>query len=328
MTPSGTARRWRRIGIVITGGAVLLRGASLLGGTLVVEQMTSGGDASILREQWAAFPTRYLERPEGRIAFDDTGGAGPLVVAVPSMGDLRQEYRFLRPQLAAAGYRVVTIDVRGHGESSTGWSAYSAAAVGSDIVALLRELNAGPATVIGTSMAGGSAAWAAAEAPDLVAGIVLIGPFVRDISSSLVQDLMVKVLLTRPWGPAAWSLYYKSLYRTAPPADLTDYRAALKANLKEPGRFRALQQMAAASKAPVERRLDGVRAPALIVMGSKDPDFKDPAAEASLVADRLQGTALMVEGAGHNPHAEMPEQAGAMIRSFLGDLTGGEAPHA
>ncbi|OUC04926.1 hypothetical protein RY27_30400, partial [Litorilinea aerophila] len=122
--------------------------------------------------------TRYLDVADGFLAYDDQG-EGPLVVCVPSMGDLRAEYRYLVPQLVDAGYRVVTLDVRGHGESSVGWTDYSVAGVGSDLVALLRALDGGPAVLVGTSMAAGAAVWAAAEAPELVAGLVLVGPFVR-----------------------------------------------------------------------------------------------------------------------------------------------------
>ena len=39
-------------------------------------------------------PTQYLQRSEGRIAYEDRGGSGPLVIALPSLGDVRQEYRF------------------------------------------------------------------------------------------------------------------------------------------------------------------------------------------------------------------------------------------
>ncbi|WP_017725851.1 alpha/beta fold hydrolase [Halalkalibacterium ligniniphilum] len=69
--------------------------------------------------------TQSLTLPNGRIAFEDTGGKGPLVICVPGLGDLRQEYRFLAPQLFDAGFRVVTMGLRGHGESSVGWSDYS-----------------------------------------------------------------------------------------------------------------------------------------------------------------------------------------------------------
>ena len=57
--------------------------------------------------------TTYLIRPEGRIAYDRTG-EGPLVVLVPGMGDLRSTYRFLVPVLVAAGFSVVSVDLRGH----------------------------------------------------------------------------------------------------------------------------------------------------------------------------------------------------------------------
>ena len=108
--------------------------------------------------------TNFFQQHSGTIAFDDMGN-GPLVICVPSMGDLRQEYRFLAKPLAEAGYRVISMDVRGHGETSTGWDDYSVAGVGADIVALIRYLNAGPAIIIGESMGAGAAVWAAAEAP-------------------------------------------------------------------------------------------------------------------------------------------------------------------
>ena len=81
----------------------------------------------------------------------------------PGFGDMKEEYRFLAPKLVAAGYRVVAMDLRGHGESSTGWHDHTCAAMGSDMLALIEHLDAGPAMIIGTSMSAGSAAWAAAE---------------------------------------------------------------------------------------------------------------------------------------------------------------------
>ena len=79
-------------------------------------------------------------------------GSGPLVVMAPGFGDLKEEYRFLAPAVVAAGYRAVTMDLRGHGHSSTGWADHSCAALGSDMLALVRHLDAGPAILIGTSM--------------------------------------------------------------------------------------------------------------------------------------------------------------------------------
>lgn len=262
--------------------------------------------------------TLFLERPAGRIAYDDTG-RGPLVICAPSLGDVRAEYRFLAPVLVAAGYRVVTADLRGLGESSTTWDDFSVAGVGSDLVALARHLDAGPAVLIGESMAAGAAVWAAAEAPKQFRGLVLIGPFVRGETSTL-NRLLYGALFSRPWGPAAWQWYYKTLYPTQPPADFAGYVEALGRNLAERGRLEALQQMLVASKAAAEERLPRVQAPALVLMGSKDPDFKQPAAEAQWVAEQLQATCHLIDGAGHYPHAEMPAVAAPHIVAFLATL--------
>lgn len=266
--------------------------------------------------------THFLEHKGGRVAYDDAG-SGPLIICAPSMGDLRGEYRFLATQLDSAGYRAVCMDVRGHGESSTAWDDFSVTGVGSDLLAIIRELDAGPAVLIGTSMAAGAAVWAAAEAPELVQGIVAIGPFVRggETWATRVTRVLFAVLFSRPWGPAMWIKYYNTLYPTAKPEDFDGYKAALHANLTEPGRMEALAKMLAATKAASQERLPLVKAPTLVLMGSRDPDFKDPEAEAKWVADSLRGTYQMIDGAGHYPHAEMPEFTGSAILAFVKTLT-------
>jgi pimeloyl-ACP methyl ester carboxylesterase len=145
---------------------------------------------------------------------------------------------------------------------------------------------------------------------------VLIGPFVRGEGKPLLQ-LMFRVLLARPWGPSLWRRYYKSLYPTRQPADFAEYCAALRANLKQPGRLEALQRMMDASKRASEERIPRVTAPALVLMGSQDPDFKPPEAEAKWVAHALHGTYQLIDGAGHYPQTEMPEVTAPLILKFL-----------
>jgi pimeloyl-ACP methyl ester carboxylesterase len=258
--------------------------------------------------------THYLERPTGKIAYDDAGG-GPLVICVPSMGDLRGEFRFLISQIIAAGYRVISVDVRGHGDTSVTWPDYSISGIGSDLVALIRSLDAGPAVIIGTSMAG-AAVWAAAEAPELVSGMILIGPFVRGGGNWLL-GLFLSLLFSGPWGPAMWLRYYSSLYPTRKPDDFSQYTATLRANLKERGRMKALRHMIRASKAASEERLPRVTAPVLVIMGSKDRDFKNPETEAKWVANSVHGEYKILRETGHYPHAEMPGETGMLVLPFL-----------
>ncbi len=258
--------------------------------------------------------TRYLERPEGRIAYD-VRGEGPLVVCVPGMGDLRSVYRFLAPDLAAAGFRVATMDLRGHGESDVTFSSYDDVAAGADLLALAEHLGA-PAVLVGNSMGAGAAVWAAAEEPGAVAGLVLVGPFVRNASVGRAAALAFRLGLLRPWGPAAWNAWYAKLYPGRPPADLAEHRGRIRESLRRPGRWRAFIATTRTSHEPVEARLDEVRAPSLVVMGERDPDFPDAASEAAWIGERLQAEVLVVPGAGHYPQAEYPEVVGPAVARF------------
>ena len=57
-------------------------------------------------------------------------------------------------------------------------------------------------------------------------------------------------------------------------------------------------------------------------MGERDRDFRDPAAEARLVADRLQAEVVMVPSGGHYPQAEYPEVVAPAVAGFLAGRAG------
>jgi pimeloyl-ACP methyl ester carboxylesterase len=255
----------------------------------------------------------FLDRGEGRIAYD-VRGDGPLIVCVPGMGDLRQVYRFLVPDLVAAGYRVATMDLRGHGASDPGFSRYGDAAAGRDALALIAHLG-GPAVIVGSSMGAGAAVWAAAEAPDAVAGVALLGPFVRGGPTGLAA-LMFRLALLKPWGPAVWHSYYAKFYPGRPPADLDAHRAAIRTSLRRAAHWRSFVRTARAGHADAAARLGEVRAPALVVMGDKDPDWKDPVAEARWIASTLDAELLVVPGCGHYPMTEYPDVANPAVVAF------------
>lgn len=280
----------------------------------------SPGPAVTAPADLAPPPTRFLVREEGRIAYDDTGGPGPLVLAIPGMGDLRSEYRALRPLLRQAGCRVATMDVRGHGETTARWSDLSARAVGSDALALIDHLGGGPAVLLGNSFAAGSALWAAHEAPARVRGVALLGPIVRDGQPSWLARAAVALGFAGPWRVAFWMAYWNSLFPTRKPVDHAEAKAALAANLREPGRMDALRTMVGLSKADTEALVGRSRVPALVVMGTRDPDFPDAVAEARWLGRALGAETLIVEGAGHYPHLEMPERVAPHLLAYLARL--------
>jgi pimeloyl-ACP methyl ester carboxylesterase len=259
--------------------------------------------------------TRFLARPGGRISYD-VAGAGPLVVLVPGMGDLRSSYRYLAPVLVAAGYRVARTDLRGHGDSDTTFASYGDTDTAGDVAALIDELG-GPAVIVGNSMGAGAAVLAAAAQPGLVSGLVLIGPWVRNGATGAVQLALFRLLMARPWVTAAWKSYLPKLYAGQRPADFADYRDRLVANLRRPGYARAFSLTTRTDHAPAEARLGDVAAPALIIMGELDPDFPDPAAEAAWIGQQLHGEVVMVPDAAHYPQSQQPEVTADAITRFL-----------
>lgn len=273
--------------------------------------------------------TEYLEVKGGRIAYEVTGN-GPLVVLSPGLGDTRSTYRFLAPLIADAGYRVANVDLRGHGESSTGWDTYSRTDTAGDLIEVIRKLG-GPATIVGQSFSGGSATIAAAGNHDLVSAIVEIDPATRPPTfsvSALLRNahhrrgvfLLGELLVTG--RVKIWMKYLDVAYPGRKPADWETWRAALQENLSEPGRMQAALKMARSRPVDAAAQLSNVQCPVLVVMGRKDPDWADPEAEAAAIVGLLPaelGRYKMIENAGHYPHAQYPQEVADVLLPFLAE---------
>ena len=271
--------------------------------------------------------TQHLSIGTSTLAYDLVG-EGPLVVLAHGMGDTRRSYRFLVPGLVAAGYRVANVDIRGCGESSVEWDGYSRTDIAGDLVALIRHLG-GPAVVVGQSISGGAATIAAATAPELVVGVVELAPFTRkqpmlDISGLLRSPSyrkgftrLAQVLATG--SLPAWTRYLDLAVPTKP-ADWDAELARTVATMSEAGRMKVLQKMCQTSPADAGAQLANVRCPVLVVEGSADPDWTDPRAEGErILADLPEGLGelAVIEGAGHYPHTETPDEVLALTLPFL-----------
>lgn len=275
---------------------------------------------------------RYVDVAPGRIAYDEIG-EGPLVVLSPGMADTRATYRFLAPLLAEAGFRVASVDLRGHGGSSVEWDSFSRTDTAADLLAVVDELG-GPAVIIGQSFSGGAATIAAATKPESVSAVVEIGPFTRPpkfVLSAFVRNdhnyrrgaLLLGRFALRG-RVETWAKYLDVAYPGRKPDDWDHWLADLQRSLREPGRIRAARGMLKSTPVDAGAHLGHVRCPALIVMGSDDSDFADPQAEAAGIVELLPpglGRFEMIHGAGHYPHAEYPEQVAAVVIPFLEEHT-------
>ena len=231
--------------------------------------------------------TDFLDIDGGRIAYD-VAGEGPLTVLAHGIGDRRQAYRFLAPALVPAGFRVAATDMRGHGDSSIGdWASISRTDVAGDLVALIRHLG----------------------------GLLRIRRYRRAMVRMGGTQIFRSLLL--------WMSYLDVAY-PGKPADYADYMAALRAKLTEPGRMAEFLKTFKTTPADAEAPLPSIRCSALIIMGTEDPDFADPRAEAEAIVAAMPaglGAVAMIEGAGHYPHAQCPDEVAGLITSFLREHT-------
>lgn len=259
--------------------------------------------------------TRLLDRGEGRIAYE-VHGTGPLIVCIPGMGELRSVYRFTVPALVRAGFRVAAMDLRGHGDSDATFTAYDDVAAGQDALALVAELG-GPAVLVGNSMGAGAAVWAAAEQPDLVSGLALVGPFVRNTKINVLMRMAFRLAMSGPWARAMWLSYLPKLYPAQKPADFDTHKAEIGASMRRTGYTKAFSATTRTSHAPAEERLDRLGGiPALVLMGERDPDFPDPRGEADWIGERIGAEVVIVPRAGHYPQVEFPDVVSAKIAGF------------
>jgi pimeloyl-ACP methyl ester carboxylesterase len=199
--------------------------------------------------------------------------------------------------------------------------------VAGDLLALIRHLG-GPAVIVGHSISGGVATIAAAQALELVSGIVEINPFTKTQQLKLGGLLRIRryrrgiSLLTGTQvfrSLRLWTRYLDVAYPTKP-ADYAGYMAALAAKLREPGRMAEFIKTGKSTPADAGAQLPNVECPALIIMGTLDPDFADPRAEGDAIVAAMPaglGAVAMVDGAGHYPHAQCPDEVAALVIPFL-----------
>ncbi|ADG73836.1 alpha/beta hydrolase fold protein [Cellulomonas flavigena DSM 20109] len=267
--------------------------------------------------------------PDGTVSYDVHGPAdGPTVVLVPGLGDLRSSWRDLVGPLVDAGHRVVTTDVRGHGDGTHGFTRHGVEPTADDVRELLDTLDVDaehPAVLVGASFAAGAVARVAAQDPDRVRGVVLVAYAGNGEPAGRSVRLQIRLLLARPWGPRAWTGFYRSLLRGRKAAWTDAHLADLRRALRDPAALADVRALALALVGGGHRTLLGqVTRPVLVVTGTLDPEHPDPtAAHAATMAavphDAVTG--VLVPEAGHYPQHQRPDVVVPALLDFLAGLT-------
>jgi len=110
-----------------------------------------------------------------KIAYEERGTGSPAFVFVHGWTCNRS---FFAPQAEAFAkrHRVVSVDLRGHGESDKPQGVYPISAYADDVAHVIGELKLGKVIAVGHSMGGVTVLQLAVAHPDRVAGIVMVDP--------------------------------------------------------------------------------------------------------------------------------------------------------
>jgi pimeloyl-ACP methyl ester carboxylesterase len=208
--------------------------------------------------------------------------------------------------------RLISVELRGHGGSDKPGGAYRLSTLAADVRGLMDVLGIASAMVVGHSLGSLVAQHLAADTPERVDRLVLIG-------------LMVEPPVTR-----GDSLGAEIAGWTAPPSRDHPFLAAFQSNsgavdagfvataIEKSTRLplhvwqAVLEEITDKGTVDVARR---VQAPTLILWGNED-SFFGPEHQAALRAAIPTARFVTFPGVGHNPHWERPQRVARLIAEF------------
>ena len=255
-----------------------------------------------------------------------TGGPadGPPVVFIHGWGIHSYLWRHNVGALVAAGYRVLALDLPGHGASSVPITpgAYTLAALTTYVREVLDSFGVPRAPIIAQSMGGRVAVELALRAPVRVSHLMLFGsvgfgeaprtvplagylPLPRHVPSSL---------FVRRWMVALGKAFAYGKRGTFLPDDVDAYwRAA-----QRPGVLQALRQALVEFdwRELTPDQLGALRLPVLVVFGTRDRTIR-PRHTAALVAALPQGRLQWIVDAGHVVNEEVPDEVNPLLLEFI-----------
>lgn len=253
-------------------------------------------------------------------AFDDTGGDLPPVILIHGVGLSRHMWA---AQVAAlrASYRVVTLDMLGHGDSSAPRADAGLEDYADAVVALMDRLGIEQATLIGFSMGALVSRAFALKYPERLTGLVFLnGVFER--TEQVRATILSRVGEVERSGPganveAAITRWFSPAWLEAHPEYVAELRAYMAANDWQG--YLITYRLFATQDSYGADRLGEIAVPVLVATGEHDVGSTPAMAQA--LAARIAGAKVaIVADARHMMPVEMPEETNAVLLSHLGAI--------
>lgn len=250
----------------------------------------------------------------GRVAlYYESTGAGDAVVLIHGLGSHVGDWKRQIDALSDT-FRVIAVDLRGHGRSDKPAGPYSIPEFSADIEMLIRSLNVGPAHVVGLSLGGAVAFQLAVDAPSLVRSLVIInsGPsFV--VNRQIRLALFVRLFLLRVAGlKGLGGMITKRLF---PKAEQEPLRRAFLDHFVTNDKRAYESSTRAAVGWTVDDKLSGIGCPVLVVSG--DRDYTPVSAKEQYMAKLPNARLAVIGDAGHACTLEQPDEVNRVLRTFF-----------
>ncbi len=267
---------------------------------------------------------RSMSLPNGEsLAYIDMGNrSGPAVVLIHGYTDNARDWVPMLPYLSKS-YRLILVDIRGHGQSSKPECCYTRLDFAYDIKLLLDALGVRKADIVGHSLGSIISQTFAEYWPDLTNRVVLIsstgGRPPSQTKTAPQFDFAAEIRkLKEPIDPD--SPFMIAWWDSPTPVDPDFIRRQRKDAAGIPLRvwLAVLDQAVNANTSYVDLQntLPRLKAPTLLIWGSKDPIIEEDMRQTLRTA--LPNAKVKVfDGLGHNPFWEDPQGVAEVINAFL-----------
>ena len=248
-----------------------------------------------------------------RLHYTDQG-QGPAVLLIHGLGSSGRDWEHQLPALLPH-YRVLTLDMRGHGASDKPPRGYSIKAFAEDCRAFIEQMQLERPHIVGISMGGMIAFQLATDHPQIPGSLTIINSGPELIPRRPAEYAMVAKRLffahVLPLPTVAHGLARLLL----PKPEQAELRAIFEQRWKENDRRAYLASLRALIGWGVSKRLDRINCPVLVVSGDRDYTPVEKKREyVSLLGDaRL----AVVEVSGHATPVDQPEAFNRLLLDFL-----------
>jgi 3-oxoadipate enol-lactonase len=218
-------------------------------------------------------------------------------------------------------FRVITPDLRGHGQSPAPLGVYHMELMARDVLALLDSLTVKKAVIMGHSMGGYVALAAWKIAPERFLALGLIASHAAPDSEEARQNRYKTADRVAVEGSKVVAdTMTPRLFAPGVPAEesIVEQVHTMILNTRPDGIIGALKGMAA--RPDSSAILPNLNIPVLLVAGDKDQIISLARAEATAAAIP-NATLVTVENAGHLPMLEQPQATTMAIRNFLAEIS-------